>query len=933
MKRIILLFFLLVDANGLFLTGQQVEGLRMDAVYRSAEALYNLDEPDPESDDVALKLFLAVAGVKNGISSDLRIKSLLKAADIHRKYNRFQASNELCYRALAENQKANVKPAYNYEAWLNLGNSMYLNGTPDSARYFFELATEIAKNNRDQYSLPQLDKLYNSLGVIYYEAANFLQAQNHFETALNFSVPGNDDDFYRSIQSNIANCLLKQHYYDSSIRLLSSLEPLVEQKWHIRQQLAHAYVEKGVYDSALNIYQSLELPHGLTRVAAFNDLGRIYMQKGDWLRAEITFDSAIAESKAVKGKLKNKEEALSYLYRSELASNLGLLDEALTWINLALREVHLDFMPKSRYDNPEVIANTVSPITFHRILFAKANLIYKKYRREKKADLLTEALKTYRLAIETSRYIFNNFDNDDAKIFFIEDSRPLYDAAISVAYEASLVDKKNIESFSYIIESYKGNILFQNMVQSGKRIYTKVPGSLLERESKLKQIYAAYLSKLNQVTGEEETLRIRKRLLSLQVEMSRLQKSFEEYETEGWKINGPLDSELSLREVQKKLNKETALLNYFVSGNHIYLLCITYNAAKVHKIHADKIFLKYYNTLLEQTYTITDGLRYEGNISAKRLYDYLVKPAESLIKGRSRLVIIPDEYLYYLPFDALIQSPVRSDFLMYHYAISYHYSFSLLFREIYAGHDKIRKDSILAFAPFAPLTAEARTNRDVSVLPYSAEEIQQPNAREYAADFATKKKFLREYSGFRFIHLATHASLGADSSNNWIRFFPGSGAVDSGKLYIHEVYNLNMHGTELVTLSACETGGGVTMSGEGLISLSRAFIYAGAKGIVSTLYKTDDLVTAFIMKRMYYHMANGDDVPEALRKSKVDLLESEEISSRLKSPNYWVNFVYIGKVSNRHSFSYQGIFIGLALITALIPGFMLYRKLKSAAPS
>ena len=110
-----------------------------------------------------------------------------------------------------------------------------------------------------------------------------------------------------------------------------------------------------------------------------------------------------------------------------------------------------------------------------------------------------------------------------------------------------------------------------------------------------------------------------------------------------------------------------------------------------------------------------------------------------------------------------------------------------------------------------------------------------------------------------------------------------------------------MANNELVILSACESGAGLKAGGEGLLSLSRAFIYAGSDGIVSTLYKTDDRVTAFLMKRLHHYRQQGYHPAEALRKGKLDLLESKEINSRLKTPNYWANFIYNGKIPQPES--------------------------------
>ncbi|HRF27384.1 MAG TPA: CHAT domain-containing protein, partial [Ferruginibacter sp.] len=100
----------------------------------------------------------------------------------------------------------------------------------------------------------------------------------------------------------------------------------------------------------------------------------------------------------------------------------------------------------------------------------------------------------------------------------------------------------------------------------------------------------------------------------------------------------------------------------------------------------------------------------------------------------------------------------------------------------------------------------------------------------------------------------------------------------------------------LLVLSACETAGGEAQSGEGLMSLSRAFMYAGADAVLSTLWKTEDRVSNYLMQKMYVYMQTGLPPEEALRKAKISLLTSGEIGARYLSPNYWANFVYAGHV-------------------------------------
>lgn len=921
------LFYLLLNS----VPAQQIRKQGPIEKFQQAEVLYNLDDPTEETDNKAIALFLAAAGSKE-LAADVRVKSLLYAGNLQQGHSRYNESKNLYQRALLINKNGSNRQDYNYEADLYLGTAMYLTGVVDSARYFFEEASHIAESFPNKGKLPERDRLYNSLGVVYYESGNYLQAKNYFITALAYASPADEnyDNFSTIVQGNIANCLLKLTFYDSAIHIFRGLVQKAKKISLSHQNLAHAYLEKGESDSALNIYLTLAFPKGLQSIVVKNEIGRIYMEKNNFDKAEKYFADAIEENKELTGNVKNKEEALSYFYRSQLAFESGFLNESIVWINEALKEIHLSFDAKNIYDVPNDVSNFVSPITFFDILLFKGKLLHQKYKQDKKDVFLDYSLNTYIKAIEVSKYILRNFDNDDARIFFIENSRRVFDDAVKVAYEAATKDSRYLNDLLVIIESYKGNILIQRLQNDHVRQNSTIPSHLLKRELELKQIHAAYISQLNQTTNQAELLAKRERILKLQVELSRLQKSIDVYENGFFYNELYFEREALLGKLQAKIDRNTLLINYFISGNQIYVIYISHNTANVSRIHIDAAFHSHFNNFIEETYRIADGVRYNGYKNANYLYRYLLAPFSSVNSNYKRWVIIPDQYLYYLPFDALTTSSDGQQYLLLKHAISYHYSLHLALSQPEPPGTSIKLDSLLAFAPFSyPFNTGISTG--VRHLPFSADEINIHNAKKMLRMEATKENFLKKYANYKYIHFGTHASLSPDSGNNWILFHPAPGKPSgSEKLFIHEIYNLNLHGTELVTLSACETAAGESVSGEGLLSLSRAFLYAGSSGIVSTLYKTDDKVTAFLMDKMYVYLDKGYRVDEALRQSKIDLIHSNQIHPKLKTANFWANFIYMGKLENGKSKSFLSSSNWLILIVLLtlvmFSGYLIVRS-------
>ncbi len=927
---VLLLLILVCSADGY--TQPKMDKTQILRLEKTADSLYNLDDPTNETDELALRLFTIVGNADSLAGNHKKIYSLIRGGNIHQGHFRYKLANEFYHRALSLNRP--MQPDLAYEAYLYLGSSMYFDRIMDSAQYYFELASNFSEEFRKTYKLKEQDRLYNSLGAIYFEAANYRQAMNYFQTALMLSSPPKIDEFREfntTIQSNLAQCLLKLNQVDSSLRILKSLNPVKSQKDIILQNIAHAYFEKGIYDTALQLYSRLPVTKGLHRILALNDIGRIYLKQGKWKLSAQMFDSAIAENKRTTGKVKNKEEALSYLSKSELSDKLNRTDEAISWCNKALEEIHFSYSANQPFDIPQLVSRTVSPIIFYQILNYKAQLIYKKYVSDKNPETLLASLKTVVKAVESANFISKNLDNDDAKQFFIENAQTYYEQAVKIAYEAGTRNQEYLHELIFILEGYKGNILRQNLEFTNLKLNSGIPDSLIRKEKDLKGLYAVYLSKLNQAINEKESGLLQQKLDSIQVSLSRLQKSYEKYEVFTWVKNSQTDHRLTIDEIRSRIDGKTAMVNYFLTANELYILAISKSSVKAAKVAIDPVFRNDLKKYLQECFRITEGFRYEGFSAAHNMYRYLLEPVYNLIGNCSRLIIIPDKYLFQVPFDGIITTSNPRDYLVKKHSISFHYSFSLLLQGMESPtQQNPGLQGILAFAPFAPDLKKISIPGNY-ILPFSDDEISTIQARKYFSSSATKQQFLKHYKNYGILHLATHASLGNDSSSNWIQFYPGKESLAQGRLYVHEVYNLHLEKNGLVILSACESGSGLTVSGEGLLSISRAFMYAGAGGIISTLYKTDDRVTAYLMKRLYFHMENGLDPATALQKSKIDLLETNELNPRLKTPNYWSNFIYAGRIPSETQSDYLWILL-FALAALLLTAFVIYAKKRRILP-
>ncbi|MCK6694511.1 MAG: CHAT domain-containing protein, partial [Thermoanaerobaculia bacterium] len=188
--------------------------------------------------------------------------------------------------------------------------------------------------------------------------------------------------------------------------------------------------------------------------------------------------------------------------------------------------------------------------------------------------------------------------------------------------------------------------------------------------------------------------------------------------------------------------------------------------------------------------------------------------------------------------------------------------------------------------------------KDLRPLPHSGEEVfrgaKMMKGQAFIGGEASKSAFTENASRARILHLATHGQAN-DRAGDYC-FLVFANPADSAQhelLYARDIYNLLIN-ADLVTLSACETGIGELQGGEGIISLARAFAYAGAKSIVTSLWSVSDSKTKDLMLDFYRNLRKGMLKDEALRQAKLDYLKRHR--GQAAHPFYWAGFVGIGNM-------------------------------------
>ncbi|MCU1350753.1 MAG: Tetratricopeptide 2 repeat protein, partial [Acidobacteria bacterium] len=263
--------------------------------------------------------------------------------------------------------------------------------------------------------------------------------------------------------------------------------------------------------------------------------------------------------------------------------------------------------------------------------------------------------------------------------------------------------------------------------------------------------------------------------------------------------------------------------------------------------------------------------------TARELYDILIAPAETALAGKQRICIVPDQELWRVPFQALLDRNGR--YLIERAELFYAPSLAVL-REFDRVVDRRSSKELLAAA-----------NRDIP------ETIAEVGALGdvYGAAHATvlvgarEDRVKAELPGYRVLHFATHGVFDdADPLHSHLVFAAGGG--DDGLLDAREMMQLRLS-ADLVVLSACETAAGRPVPGEGVIGMSWALFVAGCPAMVASQWKVESASTTGVMVGMHRRLADSESIATALRQAQIDVMKTP----RYEHPFYWASFVLLGR--------------------------------------
>ncbi|WP_117885552.1 CHAT domain-containing protein [Aureibaculum luteum] len=513
------------------------------------------------------------------------------------------------------------------------------------------------------------------------------------------------------------------------------------------------------------------------------------------------------------------------------------------------------------------------------------------------------------------------FKESYSKNFYSLKLETIYDKIIKGILITDEFRSSNISNLNELLSTIindKSSFLWHNFLINRKSDFLKVPDSLIAKEKLLRQKLLIYQTKEFENNYAPEKYSALKTEIKEELQ-SILNTINNEYATHRFFD----DNSFSLFDFRKQLNDKDVVIYYQVLDNYLFCFGITKSTIEVFPISnfssIEELVLDFTKDAGNLNSSIVE-LRKKG----KNLYNSL-----QLDKFRNfdKLTIVPDKILHYLPFELLIED---DKYLIENKKINYTTALPFMQYNLKSNNSS-KRDNILLFASTydnfqEPLPQLAIRKGDYN-LPGALDEInfikKITNGTVFSGNKASKENFISNSKDGNVLHLAMHAFL--NNKNSELSYFAFSDNIKDNKLFLSELYGLNLN-AKLAVLSACNTGVGNIKSGKGIVSLNRAFIYAGVPTTVSSLWSVPDQTSKDIIINFYKNLNNGQLSSDALREAKLNYLNTT-LDSELKHPYYWATFIQHGKdVSLNFKSKFSIWKWGLVLIALSLILFIYFRK-------
>ncbi|HEY9122945.1 MAG TPA: CHAT domain-containing protein, partial [Bacteroidales bacterium] len=542
-----------------------------------------------------------------------------------------------------------------------------------------------------------------------------------------------------------------------------------------------------------------------------------------------------------------------------------------------------------------------------------------------KIKFLQKSFEYYKQTLELMGQMNGNIPVEWDKLRFFEQfnavKKEILEVKIAQYRNEPQVGKKNqllLEAFE-IADANKLSIMVEKLKEKQFKQQLGIHDSILKKDEKLSE----NISFLQHIIDEEEKQEHPDNQM-LEKYYKLIFKTYNEYDSLREFINklypaiqdiyGANHLRTSYKQMIHCLPQNELLIEYAFTADSLYAFAVKNGSISLFSVPSEIItsniqdFRALLTNVTDQAYTHQGITTYTN--TAYSIYKQAVFPA---IQNASfeRLTIIPDGMLTFIPFEALVtHSATRQNadygtlpYLCLSANINYTYSLALYSGQL--SHYSNVASGITGYAPSydksSPLSPlrNAELRKKLKNLKGASDEVYSlVNAyggRKLIGKTATETAFKQAHNSKHILHLAMHTVI--DDENpmySKLAFAEEKDSVNEGFLNTYEIYPLKIN-SPLVVLSACNTGYGKIIDGEGIVNLTRGFYYAGCNSLLITLWNISDQSSVQLMKLFYNNLDAHDDKNAALAKAKVSYIANSD--SRYSHPYYWAGFIHSGNAA------------------------------------
>lgn len=815
----------------------------------------------------------------------------------------------------------------------------------DIAVLHYEKALEIYRHHKIEHLA--VAHIYRYCGTAFLRLGNFQKAPAYLEKALHIYEQFEKPNYLARASNDLASHYFTLGQQEKTIFYCDKVLNLPEVTERLR---ARAMANKGnallaaqksdeaiaIATEALSIFERLKSHRDQSTVHRL--LGLAHQKNQAFEQAMKHLLIAYSLGQMVYGS-KHRETAKQLMALVELNHTMLQHDQALRQCQRALIALFHTF-------NDSLLTSNPNPEDFYGEPWIMTAL-------HKKAQLLTEtgqlslALETFELAMKQADLLRQSYQFAGSKEFLSTNSYSLFGHTIEncIGLFEQTGDTAYLNKAFTVSERGKSAIFAEFLNELQAKHKAGVPHNLLQRERVLKQQLADVEKQLRDLAAgaNSDVATVRKlkdQLLQLRLELELFAKSLEQKYPYYFRLKFDVVP-ITLNKVRDELlEQNSALLSYFVADKFVYLFAISSNDFLVERIGNTTDIEQQTNIFTDQLKNPIGSSNDKLAYASQTLYKQLIGPATALLHTEnsaiSRLIIVPDGVLNYLPFEALSSTnPNNLDGTARHYLIeqfSIHYNYSVRAMSQMRSEKNAPFDRCLAIAP--TFDGSQQTNSDnrqngFSKLNFNEDEVRQI-AKSIDTDMllgkeASEESFKNTASDYDIIHLATHALLSDDHPMNSRLVFAQASSQTDNALFAYEIYNMQLN-ARMAVLSACNTGQGKLIRGEGPMSLAKAFMFAGCPSVTMSLWPVNDKATQQLMAIFYQGLSAGKTKDAALRQAKLTYLKQAD--QLHQHPFFWAGFITTG---NPEAIVVNGPFssfwtIGFALGVLLLAIFIWRRR-------